>query len=216
MPVIERGVGDLILRVKRVKPGPDAHLVVWPHAVVAPPEATVVDVVGGDVPADAALPTGHPDNDLVADHQRHTAHRLAGPDGGVLGPPDDVARLRIERKHLAVEGGEQDTTVGIGQAAGLRPAAGAPHRRFQIRDLGPELPLDNPLTDEVERVDVVRVGHDPLRWVALKSGLGHSSCRRGDGAQERQDGSPHPATPVGWSAHAAHFLVGVSSRLFGG
>ena len=116
--------------------------------------------------ADAALPTRHANDDLVVDHQRHTRHRLADRDVGVLGPPDDVSGLRVEREHLAIEGGEEYPPVGVGQAAGLRAAAGTPHRRFQVGDLGPELPLDDPFTCEVERVDVVRLRCDDVHRVA--------------------------------------------------
>ena len=116
--------------------------------------------------ADAALAAGHAHDDLVADHQRHAGDRLAGLDGRVVGLPELLSGLRVEPEHLTVEGGEEDPAVVIAQAAGLRAAAGAPAGQLRVGDLGPELPLDEALPGEVERVDVVRLRGDDVHRVA--------------------------------------------------
>ena len=82
----------------------------------------MVDVVGGDVTADAALAAGQADDDLVADHQRRPGDVFPNPDVRVLDLPDLHSGLRVEREHLSVEGDKVDPTVGVVHAAGLRAA----------------------------------------------------------------------------------------------
>ena len=116
--------------------------------------------------ANPFLPAHHTDNNLIVHHERHSAHGLANRDVGVLGPPNDLPGLCIQRKYLAVQCAVKDLAIRVRQAARLRAAACSFDRRFELGHLRPELPLDDALPGEIERVDVVGLGRDGVHGVA--------------------------------------------------
>ncbi|HCQ98471.1 MAG TPA: hypothetical protein DIU48_03540 [Acidobacteria bacterium] len=75
VPGIECRIRHPVIGIEGPKAWADAHIVVGPHVVVAPPHSTGVDVVSRDVPTNAAVAARHAEDDVLPNDQR-----CAGPD----------------------------------------------------------------------------------------------------------------------------------------
>src|SRR5207244_6380324 len=91
------------------------HVVVRPHAVSAPHSLAVLDVIGADVSADAELAAAHADDDLVLVDMRCRGHGGADLRVSVLGLPDLLAALGVQRDQMAVELAQEDFAVSEGE-----------------------------------------------------------------------------------------------------
>ena len=134
--------------------------------------------------ADAAVAARDAEDHVAAGHQRR-----AGPDLGdrivrrvVL--PEELAGGRVEGGGLTVERVEEELAVRVGEAPRLRPAAGAHGGQLQVLQVGAELPLDEPVAPEVERVHPVRLRRHDVHRVA------HDERRRLVRVQDREREGP--------------------------
>ncbi len=84
----------------------------------------------------------------------------------IVGAPDDFAVVGIKREDLTVERAVEDLAVSVGEAAGLRSAAGGFDRRVHLRHLGPEFPFDDAVAREIERIDVVGLRRGDVHRIA--------------------------------------------------
>ena len=105
------------MRVGFVEVGRQHHVLVRAHAVGLPHLFARGDIVGGHPPSNAELTAGDAHDELVLDHEAGHRHRLAPQRIGVLGFPQLLAALGVQRNHLSVERRHQDLALRVIHAA---------------------------------------------------------------------------------------------------
>jgi hypothetical protein len=177
-----------VLRVERLEPLADQHVLVRPGAERPPDEAAVAGVERGDPAADAVFAAAVADHHFVLDDQGRHGDGLADVDVPELGAPELLAGSGIESDRLAVQRVEEHPAAGIGGAAVDGVAAG------DALSGGERLRLVAPLErrtgfGQIKRIDDVRVGRDHEHGV-----LGHDR-RRLLAAQHAQRERPGNCEP---------------------
>ncbi len=149
-------------------------------AVGAPGQLAGIEIVRGEVAADAILSARDPDDHFVMHHQRSDGHGLAQLRIAVLGAPQHLAGLGVERVDMRVQRGDQNFPVGIGDAFVHQIAAG--HRGRELVLLRSEFPDDLANVVQVDGVDEVGIGalevhhvadHQRLALLPAKRARGH-------------------------------------------
>jgi len=167
------GAVDSLLRI-----GEDVR--VRADVICAPHLLAAVDVVRGDIAADAIFSARNSDNHFVVNDERRVGHGLAELRIAVGCGPEHFAGLGVERVQLGIQRAGENLSVVIGDAAVDHVAASHRWREFIL--FRRKLPDDLADVVEVDCIHIVRVGalevhhvphHQRLPLLPAQSAGGH-------------------------------------------